>query len=61
MKAHTYYSIRSQGTTHKGNFQTEKEAFESAKQLCINTGKDVSIVYHERDISRLVRKVTIKR
>lgn len=59
------YTLRSQGATLKGPnnrnlvFSEERsnEAEQYAQKYCLETGKEVAIVRHEKDSSNLIKKV----
>jgi len=60
MKNPTYFTIRSQGVSQKRSFSTEAEALSEAEALCMKNGREVAVVMHEGDTSRLVKKVFSK-
>lgn len=57
MKFKTYYSIRTSTQMNRTRFRTEGEALAKAQELCSSGGEEVSVVKHEGDVSRLVKKV----
>lgn len=57
-----FYTLRS-GTMLKNQrgstirFDTEEEAFEKAREMCLQTGREVALILNDKDSSRLIKKV----
>lgn len=51
------FTIRSQGPHPKASFDTLDDAYGAALNFAQDSGKNVSVIEHEGDTSRLVKKV----
>lgn len=54
------FSIRTQGSPLKSSFNTLEDAYNAALELAQNVGKDVAVIEHEGDNTRLVKKVILR-
>lgn len=55
------FTIRPQGLPPKFSFDTLDEAYEAALKCAQDSGRNVAVIEHEGDTSRLVKKVVFLR
>lgn len=60
MKNKTTYTVRPKNTNQRNTFYNEEDAFRFAEETCLKQKREVAVIMHVGDTSRLIRKVFFK-